>query len=213
MQTISVLRMTELKERILTEAECLFCHYGIKSITMDDIAKHLGISKKTIYQHFSDKNELVRIQIKNMMDRQQCLLNNNTDAAENPVHEVFLAVTHIQVLLSKMNPALFYDLQKYHPEAWQEFKNFRDKYLLECIQSNLKRGIEEGYYREEIDINILSRLRVQQIDMIFNKQAFPAAEFNLSEVMRLITEHFLYGICNSEGNKLIYKYKHINEEE
>lgn len=205
--------MTELKDRILNEAEALFCQYGVKSITMDDIARHLGISKKTIYMHFEDKNQLVKMQMKNMMDQNQCIMNVNSQIAENCIHEVFLAVTHLRVLLSKMNPALFYDLQKYHPSAWQEFKDFRDKYLLNCIQENLKKGITDGYYRKEINTTILSRMRVQQIDSIFNPKAFPSDRFNLEEVVQVITEHFLYGISTSEGQKLINKYKQINEEE
>jgi AcrR family transcriptional regulator len=205
--------MTELKDRILNEAEALFCQYGVKSITMDDIARHLGISKKTIYLHFEDKNELVKLQMKNMMDQNQCVMNINCQSSDNCIHEVFLAVTHIRVLLSKMNPALFYDLQKYHPSAWQEFKNFRDKYLVECIKENLRRGIADGYYRKEINVDILSRMRVQQIDAIFNPKAFPADKFNLVEVIEVITEHFLYGITTPKGQELINKYKSINEEE
>ena len=204
--------MAELKDRILNEAEALFCQYGVKSITMDDIARHLGISKKTIYLHFEDKNELVKLQMKNMMDQNQCIMNINCQVAENCIHEVFLAVTHLRVLLSKMNPSLFYDLQKYHPSAWQEFKDFRDKYLLNCIQENLKKGIIDGYYRKEINTTILSSMRVQQIDAIFNPKAFPSEKFNLQEVVQVITEHFLYGISTPTGQKLINKYKQVNEE-
>lgn len=205
--------MSELKDRILNEAETLFCQYGVKSITMDDIAKHLGISKKTIYLHFEDKKQLVEMQMKNMMVQNQCIFNINSQIAENCIHEVFLAVTHLRVLLSKMNPALFYDLQKYHPSAWQEFKDFRDKYLLNCIQENLKKGMHDGYYRKDLHVAILSRMRIQQIDSIFHPKAFPSDRFNLEEVVEVTTEHFLLGISTPAGQKLINKYKQITDEQ
>jgi AcrR family transcriptional regulator len=203
----------DAKKNILREADNLFCQYGIRSVTMDDIAKHLGISKKTIYLHFKDKNELVETLMANLMEDQQCLLNNNVKSATDVIEEIFFSVTHIQSLLSKMNPSLFYDLQKYHPTAWAMFKDFRDKYLFDCIQANLKNGIKQGLYREEINVSILSRMRVEQIDTIFSLLTFPAKQFKLSEVMMEITEHFLFGICTLKGQKLINKYKQIIEEE
>ncbi len=200
-------------EIILREADNLFCQFGVKSVTMDDIAKHLGMSKKTIYLHFKDKNELVQKLIEITIGEQKCIINNMEESADNAVDEIFSAVANIQTLLSKMNPLLFYDLQKYYPAAWDVFHNFRNNFLFDCIGKNLKRGIQEGLYREEINIRILARMRVEQIGVVFNSFAFPPTHFNLSEVMTVITEHFLYGICTIKGHKLTNKYKHINEED
>ena len=202
----------ELRDRILREADELFCKFGVKRITMDDIAKQLGISKKTIYLHFKDKNELVYVLIQNLLDKQMKDMDVHTANASNSIQEVFLVVTHLQVMLSKMNPMMFYDLQKYHPEAWNLFKNFRYSYMKDCLLKNLKWGVEDGLFRKEINFEIIAVLRIEQVDMIFNQIVFPSGKYMLSDVMTEITEHYLYGLCTLKGHKLINKYKQLTEE-
>ena len=203
----------DLKDHIIAEADSLFCQYGIKSVTMDDIAKHLGMSKKTIYLHFSDKNELVVNLMRNKIENQVCMMDKSVDESSDAVQEVFTAVTNMKGMLSKVNPMLFYDLQKYHPQAWAFFKAFREKNLFKIINQNLKRGIKEGYFRPEINLNILTRMRIEQVDSAFNQTTYPINDFNISQVITELTEHFLYGICTLKGHKLINKYKQIIEEE
>jgi len=208
-----VLRPTmDLKTRILTEADELFCKFGVKRITMDDIAKQLGMSKKTIYQHFKDKNELVFVLIQNMLELQMQEMDKRSAGAKNAVEEVFFVVTHLQEMLSKMNPMVFYDLQKYHPDVWTLFKDFRFTYMKDCLLKNLKRGVDEGYFRKEINFEIMALMRLEQVDMIFNQIIFPAGRFMILEVMTELTEHYLYGLCTLNGHRLINKYKQIIEE-
>lgn len=203
----------ELKEHIITQADILFCQYGIKSVTMDDIAKHLGMSKKTIYQHYTHKNALVVELMRDKMENQVCVMDDCISNSKDAVHEVFFAVTEMQHLLSKMNPMLFYDLQKYHPEAWQHYVIFREKKLFGVIYNNLKRGISEGNYRKEINAEILSWMRIGQIDTVFSQTAYPVNQFNIISIMTEITEHFLYGICTPQGHKLINAYKQITRKD
>ncbi len=203
----------EIKEHIIAEADKLFCQYGIKSVTMDDIAKHLGMSKKTIYQSFKDKNSLVVDMMSQKMEGQICVMDETFSHSEDAVHEVFSAVTHMQEMLSNMNPALFYDLQKYHPQAWQFYKIFREEKLYKVIFENLVRGVQEGYYRKEINLEILTWMRIGQIDTVFSQATYPANKYHIAQIMTEITDHFLYGICTIKGHKLTNKYKHITEEE
>ena len=203
----------DIREHIIGEADKLFCHYGIKSVTMDDIAKHLGMSKKTIYQSFKDKNTLVIEMMRLKMESQVCIMDQTYDISTDAVHEVFSAVTQMGEMLSNMNPMLFHDLQKYHPQAWQIFKVFREKKLFQVIYENLKRGISEGYYRKEINIDIITWMRIGQIDTVFSQLTYPSNKFNIAQVMTEITEHFLYGICTLRGHKLINTYKQITEVE
>ena len=200
----------ELKNHIIVEADHLFCQFGIKSVTMDDIAKHLGMSKKTIYLHFKDKNELVVDLMKSKMDSQVCIMDQSFEESSNAVDEIFIAVTNMQGMLSKMNPMLFYDLQKYHPEAWLLFKSFREKCLFKVLYQNIDRGIKEGYYRKNINLDIIAKMRVQQIDTVFNNTTYPSGEFSLLQVMTEITEHYLYGLCTLKGHKYINKFKQIS---
>ncbi|WP_423147229.1 TetR/AcrR family transcriptional regulator [Rubrolithibacter danxiaensis] len=203
----------DLKQHIIKEADRLFCTFGIKSVTMDDISRHLGISKKTIYQHFKDKNELVVLLMSDKMENQVCVMDATSQKAKNAIDEVFEAVTHTEVMLSNMNPTLFYDLQKYHREAWQVFKAFRENIFYKKIRQNLLRGIQEGYYRKELDVDIITRMRIEQIDLIFNQTTFPVKEYSISRVLTELTAHFLYGICTLKGHKLINNYKHITDED
>jgi AcrR family transcriptional regulator len=198
----------EVKEYIVAEADKLFCQYGFKSVTMDDIAKHLGMSKKTIYQHFSDKDELVNILIREKLSNQNCTMNFCATSAENAVQEIFFAIANIHELLTSMNPKLFYDLQKYHPKAWLHFKNFKEKALSETILNNLNRGISEGYYRTDLKVDIMTQLRLNQVDLIFNQpDQYTIDKYNIAQVMIEITEHFLYGLCNLKGLEKIKHYK------
>jgi AcrR family transcriptional regulator len=204
----------DVKEYIIVESDKLFCHYGFKSVTMDDIAKHLGMSKKTIYSHFADKNELVNIVIEQRLNSNRELINETINISQNAVHEIFIALTNMKEQLSGINPSLFYDLQKYHPQAWLFFKNFREKYLYTTIHDNLKRGIAEGYFRKDIKADILTQMRLEQMDLIFsNSTSYTNGKYGIAHVMAELTEHFLYGICTLKGHKLINKYKEIIEEE
>ena len=193
----------DLKTHILAEVDTLFCRYGIKSVTMDDIAKHLGISKKTIYQHFGDKNELVNTLIKIKIALQKQVINQELNKVENAVHELFIGVSNLEEVLSNTNPIFFFDLQKYHPTAWGFFKDFKENVLYEKVLDNLKRGIKESYYRPELNLEIIARARIEQIDMAFSQTVFTTQKFSTSEVMKELTTHFLYGICNNAGQKLI----------
>jgi AcrR family transcriptional regulator len=200
----------EVKEYIVEEADKLFCQYGFKSVTMDDIAKHLGMSKKTIYQHFSDKDELVTILIDEKLNNQHCAMDNCAMEAADAVEEIFFAIVNINGLLTNMNPKLFYDLQKYHPKAWLSFKNFKEKNLGATIKANLERGLKEGLFRPEINVDILTQMRLEQVDILFSQQHANYTinnKYNIAQVMIEITEHFLYGICSQNGLELIKAYK------
>ena len=203
----------ETKDRILQGAEELFFKYGIKSITMDDIAKHLAISKKTIYQYFSDKNELVETLMTVKLKEDECEFKQIQQDADNMVVEVFNMMKHMGVMFSKVNPNIFYDLQKYHPNAWKQFKNFKQDTMAKMVESSLERGMREGLVRPDLNAKILSRLRIEEVEMGFNSEIFPLDKFKMLEVQITMIDHFLYGICTLKGHKLINKYKQVTEEE
>ena len=115
----------ETKDRIVLGARELFFKYGIKSITMDDIAKHLGISKKTIYQFFDDKDQIVL----SLMNQTLIINQSNFDAisksAKDPIHEIVLTAEHMRNIFTEINPIVFSDMKKYYPEAWIQFIQFK----------------------------------------------------------------------------------------
>ncbi|HMO61105.1 MAG TPA: TetR/AcrR family transcriptional regulator [Ferruginibacter sp.] len=201
--------MTELTtaERIKQKAHDLVMQYGIRSVSMDDIASGLGISKKTIYQFFADKDELVEAIISDKIcDNQNCCLQDRA-RAKDAIHEVFLAMEMVQEVFQNMNPAVLYDMEKFHPRAYNHFLQHKYKFLHDVIKENLERGVEEGLYREDLDIDIMVKARLETMLLVFNQQVFPRNKYNMAYVETELTLHFLFGLASQKGHKLILKYQ------
>jgi AcrR family transcriptional regulator len=196
----------EMKERILSKAEELFCRYGVKSVTMDEIANQLGISKKTIYQSFTDKDELVLEVFNAHMNenKNQCL--QDQQKAENAVHEIFLAMDMVEDMLKAMNASILFDLEKYHPNTYSRLKTYKTEFLYNVISKNLKRGIQEEVYRIDLNVDVITRMRLGTTLISMNMEIFPPGKYKLVEVEQEILMHYLYGIVTAKGIKLIQKY-------
>jgi AcrR family transcriptional regulator len=196
-------------DRIIQGGEELFLQAGIKSVTMDDIAKHLGMSKKTIYQFFSDKNELVKALIKKKLEDDECHMQMIIQSGSNVIEEMINMMKWSEEMFSKINPIVIHDLQKYHSEAWNEFQKFKSNVVVKTLEQLLTKGIEQGYIRPDLDVKVLAKMRVSQVEMGFNASIFPIAEFNPWKVQSQMLEHFNYGVCTLKGFQLINKYKNI----
>lgn len=193
--------------RIKEKAHDLFMQYGLRSVSMDDIAGNMGISKKTIYQYYVDKDELVAAVIDEELHRSQTICVRDQTSSDNAVHEIFLAMEMVIELLSSMNPSLVYDMQKYHPAAFQKFKQHKNDFLYNVIKDNLERGIREGYYREDINLEIISRYRVESIMLPFNPDFQSGLKYSLVQIQEAFIIHFLFGVASPKGYKLIIKYQ------
>ncbi len=202
----------ESKEKILKGVEELFFKYGIKNITMDEIARHLSISKKTIYQFFKDKDEVVHSLMLHTLENDKCRINNAKDASKNVVEEVLKMMDEMREMFQRINPILFYELHKFHPQTWRVFQDFKSSFISKMVESSLKRGQVEGFIRKDINIKILTRMRVEMVEQAMRGEMFPHDQFNVVDVQLALTEHFLYGVCTLKGHKLINKYKNIEED-
>lgn len=203
----------EPEARIIESATALFYRFGIKSITMDDVAKHLAMSKKTLYQHFKDKNDMVMKCCSHDLVNRECVFKDIASQAKDAIHEIMQMMKHMESMFTKMNPNLFYDMQKYHPAVWRMFREFKEGNMMKMIEENLHKGIHQGLYRKDIDIPVMARLRIEQVEMGFNPEVFPPGKYNLANVHIALFDHFLHGITTFKGHKLINKYKQITEEE
>lgn len=202
---------TESKDRILEKATDLFMRYGIRSITMDEIAAQLGISKKTIYQFFTDKDEMVEAVVDEEMKENENACREFKVNAEDAVQEIFLAMEDMQEMLKTMNPQLMYDLEKHHPGAYRRLKQYKYHFLYTMIRENLERGIKEEIYRSGLNLDITTRHRIETAFMIFNQDAFPQNKFPMNHTCQELALLYLHSISNSRGKKLIDKY--LNERE
>lgn len=181
--------------------------YGIRSISMDDIATHLGMSKKTIYQFFSEKDELVLAAMDDEVTRTRHDCEFCKKNAKDAIDEIFLTMENVFDQFSQLNPMVLYDAEKFHPRAFETFRKMKEEYLLQVIALNLRRGIKEELYREDINVETMSRFRVETMMVPFAMAASSPTKFNLIDVTRETMEHFLFGLATLKGYKLIIKYK------
>ena len=199
-------------DRIIEGGEELFLKAGIKSVTMDDIAKHLGMSKKTIYQFFKDKNELVIALVKKKLQDDEDQMCAIISKSGNVIEEMINMMKCSEEIFSKINPVAVHDMQKYYPNAWKEFQNFKAEVLIHKMEQLLTKGIDQGYIRPEIDVRIIAKMHVNLVEMGFNNSIFPIAEFNIWKVQKQFMEHFNYGICTLKGVKLLNQHKNILDD-
>ncbi len=197
----------ELRDRIIAQAKGQFMRLGIRSVSMDDICSQLGISKKTIYQHFKDKDELVDIVLQEEIAVMQNEAIGCCSPSKDAVDEIFNTMQLITKQLANMNPVVLVDLHKYHFASFQQFMEHKNSFLLDMISSNLRRGMAEGYYRNDLQVEILAKYRLESMMLAFNMEIFPTSKFNVAEVSISIIENFLYGLATEEGFKLIEAYK------
>lgn len=203
----SIMADIETGIRIKEKAHVLFMQYGLRSVSMDDIAGNLGMSKKTIYQYYADKDELIEAVINDELKRSQHICEQDQQHSNNAIHEIFLALEMVIDMMKSMNPSLIYDMQKYHPKAFQKFQQHKNEYLYNVIRVNLERGILEGLYRDDINLNILSRYRVESIMLPFNPDFQTQLKYSLVKLEEELIIHFLFGLASPKGYKLIIKYQ------
>jgi len=196
-----------MENRILFKARDLMTHHGVKHVTMDDIATQLGISKKTIYQFYKDKDALVMAVVNFELEEQSLKCQSTQDNAENAVHEMFMILEDIQQMFKNMNPMTMNELAKYYPEAFLRIQNHKDDFMHKIIKTNLIKGIEQGVYRKEIDPEILSIYRLETSFVPFNAQLYPYSKFDIGKVTLQIIENFIYGVMSLKGIELMEKYK------
>lgn len=179
---------------------------GIRSVTMDEVSRELGISKKTIYQYFENKDELVCSVAYSHLSREtkefEAIAFDSTDAIDE-LHQIAICM---RKNFTEINPSMLHDLQKYHPDAWAIFMEFKMNIIGNILQ-NLERGIKEGFYRPEINAEVLSIMRFEQLQLVFDDRLFPREKFSFLEVQMQVFEHFVYGILTDKGRSKYESYK------
>ncbi len=201
------MKNTQTEKRILEVSGNMFFKHGIRSITMDDIANNLGISKKTIYLYYKDKKSLVKsFTMKELKQHEKEMLEIRNKSRDS-IDEMIRLMNHLGNFFTRVNPSVFYDLQKFHPESWQSFRQFKDKIVINFVEENLKKGISNNLFRKDIHIKTLARLRIEEVEMGVNPSIFPPEDFRINDVQISLIDHFIYGIVTPKGYKLIEKYK------
>lgn len=197
----------DVKNRILTCAEDLYRKIGFRAVTMDQLSSQMGISKKTIYQFFTDKDELVDAIMDSEISKRQKDCSLIHEEAENAIHEIFITMNMLTEDFQEINPIVIHDLRKFHPMTFDKFQRHKNEFLYQVISKNLQRGKEEGLYRPEIDVDVLTKLRLETAMMVFDQDIFPSDKYNIVRVTAVIMDHFLHGVVTEKGLQFIDKYK------
>lgn len=202
----------EPQEKILKTSLELFFKFGIKRVTMDDIAKELGMSKKTIYQFYKEKDDLVNQLTEIELANETKKFDEIKNQAKDPIHEIMLISEKLRQMMQHINPVFFLDLQKYYPKSFMQFQKFKESCALNEILRNIKEGKISGVYRQDVDEDFAARFRLAQFDMLMFGNYFSYEDVSFVKAHELVLDMFVYGICTIKGHKLINSYKEIKEE-
>ncbi len=197
----------ELRGKILQGAYSLFNARGLKSVTMEEVAGHLGMSKKTLYSEFRNKEEVIiditRLELEKQKNFQEEIKHQSLDA----VHEILLVMECLSDFFSGINPQVLLEVRKYYPRAWKLFEEHKELDMMKSISENLKRGIKEGFYRKDINVPILTRLRMGEVMVNFDHTLFPPRDFHPKQIHEESLKLFLYGITTVKGRNIITKHQ------
>lgn len=196
-----------MKSRILEKGAQLFFRYGVKSVTMDTIAADLGISKKTIYQHFPDKDSMVFEVVQNFIVQDSAKWDELDRLYSNVIEKMFKSFEMTKDLLTQMNPRLLFEIQKYFPNAFQLFTEHGENCIHKNLIADFRKGAQFGYFRNDVDFELLSRLRMAEVDLAFNPDFYPNNKLSLYETQMTMMDIFMRGILTEKGLTLYNSYQ------
>jgi AcrR family transcriptional regulator len=193
--------------KILGAAAELFSQYGFKTITMDDIARRAGISKKTLYQHFANKQEVVNESVVWYKNNTTASCEGILKGTDNAIEAMVKLMAYFDEMHRRINPMALFEMQRFYPEAYKTFRDMLVERDVVLIRENILKGMKEGVYREGINADLMARYRLETSLLILQPNLLVNDRNNLMTVALEICEHFLYGIMTAKGEKLYQKYK------
>lgn len=202
-----------MRDKIIYKASELFLGLGFKSVTMDDIANELGISKKTIYVHFPNKTKLVEATTSHVFETISCGIDHICDLKKNPIEEVFEIKRFVMDHLKDEKSSPQYQLQKYYPKIFASLKAKQFEVMQGCVVENLNRGMALGLYRENLDVNFISRIYFNCMVILKDQELFPLKNFSMNTLMENYLEYHLRGICTPKGIDYLNNYLKINQNQ
>lgn len=184
---------------IIEGASKLFMNYGIRSISMDDICKELSISKKTLYQYFSNKEELVKEVLNSINEQVIGAFENLQQQNLNAIDELLEASVEVSKHLKNLNPAFSYDLEKYYPEINRSHLELKKGKIIKLIHRNIAKGKSEGFYREDLNVELVASLYIQRLMELTNPEYLDYEKFSFVKIFQVMFENHIRGISNPKG--------------
>lgn len=188
----------------------MFLRLGFKSVTMDDIASEMGISKKTIYQHYKNKTELVEASVFYVFDRVCGQIDTVCDPGINPIQELYQIKRVVREYFGNEESLAYNQLKKFYPHLFDQLMQKKYEVFVQSVSENLYRGIRMGLFREDIDIFFTSRMYFSGMSSIKDEELFPHENYTVPQLTALFLEYHLRAIVTPEGLEELNKF--INEE-
>jgi len=202
---------TEKEKQLIEGAMSIFMRFGIKSVNMDDVARQLGVSKKTLYLYFKDKEDLLGKVVRRHSSDEQASIDGIVSKKLSAIEEMFEIMHWVLGILNKVHPAVQYDLEKYHPQLALKMKQHRADIVNKCILKNLLKGQKEGLYRKDFNPDIITWLYLVRVESFLDPEVFPFDQFKAANVYRESFQYHIRGIASDEGliqlNKMMKKNK------
>lgn len=201
-----------MKNQILEKASEMFLNFGFKSVTMDDIAMQMGISKKTIYAHFKNKPRLIETTTMSMFDFISNGIGCICELKKNPIEELFSIKEFIHKNLKDEKSSSHFQLQKYYPNIFHSLKLKQLELMQSCVTTNLDRGIEMGLFRKDLDLNFTSRIYFNGVIGIKDEETFPPDEFTREYLTHTFLVYHIRAISTKKGIEVLEKLQLKNEK-
>jgi len=196
---------TEQQEKWLKRVAELFMRYGIKALTMDDVARELGISKKTLYQFVENKDDLVNKVMESHLTIECDRAQEVSTLAADALDEMMMVIRENLIDMQGMKSNIVFDLQKYHRDAWDKIQAYQRGFLYKVVVDNLQRGVKEGLYRDDFDVDIAAKLHLVQTFSIFDEAWFPKPPYSSATLFREAIMHYLHGVLSEKGRQELKK--------
>jgi AcrR family transcriptional regulator len=193
----------ELKDKIQQQSLQLFLTQGVKSINMDDVASHLGVSKKTLYKFVNNKSELVDLAFLCHRQNIENAILHSSQQNLNAIDEVFLIDEGICFLMKDRHPSVVWDLKKYYPSAWEIMISIKEDVFKKVLVNNISRGIEQKLFREDVNADLIVKLMLSRIDVLVDERVFPSKEYNFTDLLAQNRSYHLRGIVSAKGLKYL----------
>lgn len=195
--------ISEQQEKWLKRVEDLFLRYGMKSLTMDDVARELGISKKTLYQFVDSKDDLV-LKVMERHIQEDCSQADALRAESSDALDEILKVIHYNSIdLGRMKSNIVFEMQRYYPVAWEKMESFTWGFMYKIVVDNLNWGIRDGLYRSDFDADIVARLHMAAMLQLFDERIFPKPPYSLEKLFKEFMQHYLFGIVSEKGLQIL----------
>lgn len=197
---------TEKRQEIIRKVMELYLHYGIRSVTMDDVVREAGISKKTLYQYFKDKSDLVAAVIDCDSTQNTNEFNESMAGAANAIDKMLRFYDFQMKMIREYNPSMIFDLKKYYPEIHREFVEKKREIIFQNVLDNLNQGKEEGLYRKDLNQEVIAILNLLRVESFMNSTIFKPEELLTREFFSEMFTYHMYGIVNDKGRKILEKH-------